>query len=74
MTPTEDFVIDHWPGDPRVAFASACSGHGFKFAPLTGRILAELVVNGRADVPGGPDTASLFALRRAAVPGADAPA
>jgi sarcosine oxidase len=73
MTPTEDFVIDHWPGDPRVAFASACSGHGFKFAPLTGRILAELVVNGRADVPGGPDTASLFALRRAAVPGADAP-
>jgi sarcosine oxidase len=74
MTPTEDFVIDHWPGDPRVAFASACSGHGFKFAPLTGRILAELVVNGRADVPGGPDTASLFALRRTAVPGADAPA
>jgi sarcosine oxidase len=63
MTPTEDFVIDHWPGDPRVAFASACSGHGFKFAPLTGRILAELVVNGRTDVPGGPDTASLFALR-----------
>ena len=41
MTPTEDFVIDHWPGDPRVAFASACSGHGFKFAPLTGRILAD---------------------------------
>jgi len=73
MTPTEDFVIDHWPGDPRVAFASACSGHGFKFAPLTGRILAELVVNGRADVPGGPETASLFALRRAAGPGAEAP-
>jgi sarcosine oxidase len=64
MTPTEDFVIDHWPGDPRVAFASACSGHGFKFAPLTGRVLAELVVNGRADLPGGPAMASLFALRR----------
>jgi hypothetical protein len=31
------------------------------------------VVNGRADLPGGPDTASLFSLRRAAVPGADAP-
>jgi sarcosine oxidase len=73
MTPADDFVIDHWPGDPRVAFASACSGHGFKFAPLTGRILAELVVNGRADLPGGSDTASLFSLRRAAVPGADAP-
>ena len=52
MTPTEDFVIDHWPGDPRVAFASACSGHGFKFAPLTGRILADCGLNGRADFPG----------------------
>ena len=64
MTPTEDFAIDHWPGDPRIAFASACSGHGFKFAPLTGRLLAELVVNGRADLPGAPGSASLFALRR----------
>ncbi|HEU5321974.1 MAG TPA: FAD-dependent oxidoreductase, partial [Methylomirabilota bacterium] len=32
MTPTEDFVIDRSPDDPRVVFASACSGHGFKFA------------------------------------------
>ena len=66
MTTTEDFVIDHWPGEPRVAFASACSGHGFKFAPFTGRLLAELVVRGRADLPGGADSASLFALRRLA--------
>ena len=63
MASGEDFVIDHWPGDPRVVFASACSGHGFKFAPLTGRILAELVFNGRADLPGG-GVASLFALHR----------
>ena len=62
-TPTEEFVIDHWPGDSRVAFASACSGHGFKFAPLTGRILAELVIHGRADLPSGRHSASLFALR-----------
>jgi sarcosine oxidase len=64
MTPTEEFVIDTWDGDPRVAFASACSGHGFKFAPLTGRLLAELVVRGHADLPGGADRASLFGLRR----------
>ena len=62
MTATEDFVIDTLDGDPRVAFASACSGHGFKFAPLTGRLLAELVVRGRADLPGGLDRASLFGL------------
>ena len=65
MTATEDFAIDHWPGDPRVAFASACSGHGFKFAPLTGRLLAELVVHGRADLPGGASHASLFGLGNA---------
>jgi sarcosine oxidase len=64
MTSTEDFIVDRWPGDPRVVFASACSGHGFKFAPLTGRILAELVLHGRADLTGGRDVASLFALGR----------
>jgi len=42
MTPTEDFAIDHWPGDPRIAFASACSGHGFKFAPAVGTRVAAL--------------------------------
>jgi sarcosine oxidase len=64
MASTEDFIVDRWPGDPRVVFASACSGHGFKFAPLTGRILAELVLHGRADLTGGRDVASLFALGR----------
>jgi sarcosine oxidase len=62
MTATEDFVIDSWDGDARVAFASACSGHGFKFAPFTGRLLAELVVRGRADLPGGLDRSALFGL------------
>jgi sarcosine oxidase len=62
MTPTEDFIVDCWPGDPRVVFASACSGHGFKFAPLTGRMLAELALRGTVDLPGGRDIASLFAI------------
>jgi len=66
MTPTEDFLVDRWPGDPRVVFASACSGHGFKFAPLTGRMLAELVVNGKVDPPAGVDVAGLFGLPRPA--------
>jgi sarcosine oxidase len=66
MTATEEFVIDHWPGDSRMAFAAACSGHGFKFAPLTGRLLAELVVHGRAELPDGLDPAALFGRRIAA--------
>ncbi|MFD0686201.1 FAD-dependent oxidoreductase [Actinomadura fibrosa] len=37
-TPTEDFVIDGVGG---VTVASPCSGHGAKFAPLLGRIIAD---------------------------------
>jgi sarcosine oxidase len=46
-TPDGHFVIDRHPDDPRVVFASACSGHGFKFAPAIGEALADLVT-GRA--------------------------
>lgn len=47
-TPNEDFIIDLLPGNERVAIGSACSGHGFKFGPLVGRILAELVMQGHS--------------------------
>ncbi len=40
-TPDEDFVLDR--RGPLVV-ASPCSGHGFKFAPLVGRIVADLVM------------------------------
>jgi sarcosine oxidase len=42
-TPDEHFWIDHPPEQPDVLLASACSGHGFKFAPVIGEILADLV-------------------------------
>ncbi|MCX7926421.1 MAG: N-methyl-L-tryptophan oxidase [Fimbriimonadales bacterium] len=34
--PDEKFLIQHLPGDSRVWFVSACSGHGFKFSILNG--------------------------------------
>ncbi|MEV3924238.1 FAD-dependent oxidoreductase [Actinomadura coerulea] len=37
-TPTEDFVVD---GAGGITVASPCSGHGAKFAPLLGRVVAE---------------------------------
>ncbi len=43
-TPDLNFVIDVHPAVPGVAFASACSGHGFKFAPVIGEILADLAL------------------------------
>jgi sarcosine oxidase len=42
-TPDEHFWIDRHPGHPNVLVASPCSGHGFKFAPVIGEILADLV-------------------------------
>lgn len=42
-TPDEDFIIDAVPGLPHTFVAGGLSGHGFKFAPLLGQILADLV-------------------------------
>jgi sarcosine oxidase len=39
----EHFVIDRHPESLNVLIASPCSGHGFKFAPVIGEILADLV-------------------------------
>ena len=38
------FLIDRLPGHPEVIVASSCSGHGFKFAPVIGDILADLAL------------------------------
>ncbi|PSS01038.1 Sarcosine oxidase [Actinidia chinensis var. chinensis] len=50
MSPDEDFVIDFLGGGlgKEVVVAGGFSGHGFKMAPVVGRILADLVVNGEA--------------------------
>lgn len=45
MTPDTDFIIDRHPDSPRVAFGAGFSGHGFKFAPAVGELLADLVIN-----------------------------
>jgi sarcosine oxidase len=39
-------VIDRVPDAPAVIVASPCSGHGFKFAPVIGEILADLATTG----------------------------
>jgi len=46
MTPDGDFLIDRLPGHPQIVVASPCSGHGFKFAPVIGEILADLATSG----------------------------
>jgi sarcosine oxidase len=46
MTPDGHFILDRLPQAPSVIVASPCSGHGFKFAPVIGEILADLAVDG----------------------------
>jgi len=48
MTPDGQFIVDRVPGSRRVAFAAGLSGHGFKFTPVLGEILADLVLEGRS--------------------------
>ncbi len=42
MTPDEHFIIGPHPQFPSVSLACGFSGHGFKFAPVVGEILADL--------------------------------
>jgi glycine/D-amino acid oxidase-like deaminating enzyme len=49
MTPDTDFIIDRHPASPRVAFGAGFSGHGFKFAPAIGELLADLVTDPLAE-------------------------
>jgi glycine/D-amino acid oxidase-like deaminating enzyme len=42
MTDDRRFVVGALPDTPQVVVASACSGHGFKFAPAIGTALADL--------------------------------
>jgi sarcosine oxidase len=46
MAPDGDFILDRLPGSPDIIVASPCSGHGFKFAPVIGEILADLATTG----------------------------
>jgi sarcosine oxidase len=59
LTPDEHFVIGHHPAHERVVVACGFSGHGFKFVPVVGEILADLVIDGATTHP-----TSLFDPRR----------
>ncbi|MGI8881849.1 MAG: N-methyl-L-tryptophan oxidase [Jatrophihabitans sp.] len=52
MTPDEDFILGWLSGaERRVAVAAGFSGHGFKFTPVVGEVLADLALDGRTDQP-----------------------
>ena len=50
-TPDEHFVIARHPAHEQVIVACGFSGHGFKFAPVVGEILADLAADGGTSHP-----------------------
>jgi len=58
-SPDTHFIIDRHPAFPNVVFGAGFSGHGFKFAPVLGELLAKLVMD-----PGAEHPAPFLALSR----------
>jgi sarcosine oxidase len=67
LTPDRDFVLGALPSHPRVLVGLG-AGHGFKFAPTFGRVLADLAVEGTS-----ASDISAFRLDRPALVDADHP-
>lgn len=60
MTPDEDFIIDKLPGSERVVVAGGFSGHGFKFGPVIGRLVASLITGDEPEFTLEPFRVSRF--------------
>ncbi len=51
-SPDEHFILDHLPDtEHRVIIATGFSGHGFKFVPVIGEVLADLAMEGKTQHP-----------------------
>ncbi len=62
LTPDRHFAIDRHPANENVVVAAGFSGHGFKFAPVVGEILADLAESGATRWPIGFLRAGRFTL------------
>ena len=60
VTETEDFILDHHPSSSNLLIGAGFSGHGFKFAPMVGQILAERAVGGCSSISKIEENADRF--------------
>lgn len=51
VTPDRNFIVDRHPAHENVIIAAGFSGHGFKFSPVIGEILADLATAGQTNLP-----------------------
>ena len=71
-TADRDFIIDRHPEHPGIVVASPCSGHGFKFSILTGKLAVELATSSAGSYT-SPLWRDRFALKRPALANPIAP-
>jgi len=62
VAPKERFILGPLPGEPRIIAASCCSGHAFKFAPLLGKIAADLALQGQTNIAEFEEARELFSV------------
>uniref|UniRef100_A0A8C4R0X4 Pipecolic acid oxidase n=1 Tax=Eptatretus burgeri TaxID=7764 RepID=A0A8C4R0X4_EPTBU len=62
-TPDMDFIIDKHPRYDNIIIGAGFSGHGFKLAPVVGKLLAELASGRRQSYKLTPFRISRFALK-----------
>ncbi|MEO8029204.1 MAG: N-methyl-L-tryptophan oxidase [Gemmatimonadota bacterium] len=60
--PDDHFVVGPHPIQPGVTIVSPCSGHGFKFAPVIGEIVADLVEGRQSGFDISPFSPARFRL------------
>jgi len=59
-TPDQNFIIDSHPQNENIIIASPCSGHGFKFSSLTGKILCDMATGKPVSFDVSPFSISRF--------------
>lgn len=70
-TPDENFAVGLHPDHPQVTVAAGFSGHGFKFVPVIGEIVADLVTDGTTRHPIDLFSPQRFTTTPAAIRSAD---
>lgn len=63
-TPDGNFILGPHPDCERVLVACGFSGHGFRFSPVIGEVMADLVLEGDTNQPIGPLRADRLATLR----------
>ena len=49
VTPDKNFIIDFYNDNKDILILSCCSGHGFKFTPVIGKIASDLILTNQSE-------------------------